>query len=426
MSPVAPDAEEAVEEIDVDTPEAFDFLYDPPLGSVRYRVAYGGRGSAKSWQFARALLVHGMNPDRPLRVLCTRQYQTSIRDSVHKLLSDQIKALGLEAYYTVQDRTILGVYGTEFLFRGIAQDPAEVKSLEGVDVCWFEEAQSAADESWEILIPTIRKEGSEIWVSFNPGEPTDPTWRRFVVEQDTLSRAIVRKVNYTENPYATAVTLEEAETLRRRDPDAYAHVWEGEPWTRSELQVFHGKYRIADLGPLRRSWGTPLYGADFGYSTDPTVLVRLYVFDSILYIAAEAGGVRLSFGDIDRFWRRVPGSRSHVIRADSSRPETINEMRSRGYKVIGAPKWDGSVKDGIEWLRGTFDEIVIHPSCTMAAENFRLYRWKADTKTGDPLPTLQKGNDHVPDAIRYACSPMIKRVAPQEVWFPGMNERNDE
>ena len=175
-------------------PKKLRFLFEP----MRYKVAYGGRGSAKSWSFARTLLIQASR--KPLRILCTREVQKSIRDSVHKLLSDQIQALGLGTFYDVQQAVIRGENGSEFIFAGLSDQTAEsVKSFEGVDIAWVEEAQAVSDRSWGILIPTIRKDGSEIWVSFNPELDTDPTWLRFV--ENPPPDAVSVPVNYHDNPW---------------------------------------------------------------------------------------------------------------------------------------------------------------------------------------------------------------------------------
>jgi phage terminase large subunit len=403
----------------VEIPEAFVPLIEVPLGSVRDRSFWGGRGSGKSWQFARVLLASAAQ--KPLRILCAREYQASHRDSVMKLLEDQIPRLGLEPYYRVTREGITGINGSEFIFKGLKTNVAEIKSTEGIDVCWVEEAQAVSRESWEVLGPTIRKEGSEIWSTWNPGAPDDPTFVRYVTDPPPASESIIRKVGYKDNPWLPKVLLREAERLKLRDPEAYAHIWGGEPWERSVLQIFAGKYRVAEFAPAE-DWGAPLFGLDFGFAVDPSVLVKLFVRDSRLYIGAEAGGVKLDNDDLARRMGAIPGAREHTIRADAARPETINEMKRRGFKVIAAPKWEGSVKDGIEYIRGQFEEIVIHPSCALAIEEARLYRWKSDPRTGDALPVPQKGNDHVWDAVRYALSPLIKRGRAPFVWYPGMKE----
>jgi phage terminase large subunit len=388
--------------LSVPTPQAFAPLFQP-LGSYRYRIYYGGRGSAKSWQYARALLVHGLT--QPLRVLCAREYQASIRDSVHRVLADQIGLLGLSGFYTVQEGAILGANGTEFLFKGLRRDIAQIKSTEGIDVCWVEEAEAVSDNSWRTLIPTIRKPGSEIWVSFNPALETDPTYQRFVSKQP--ERAIVRKVSYTDNPWFPDVLREEERALFQSDPEAHAHVWGGEPWSRSDAQVLSGKWRVEEFTP-DASWGHPYFGADWGFARDPTALVKVWVYDRRLYVEYEAGGIQLDTGDTERAFDTVPGSRDYTIRADSARPETIAAMKAKGFRCIAADKWEGSVKDGISHIR-SYTDIVIHPRCPKTVQEARLWRYKTDPRTEDVLPVLHPGNDHHWDAIRYAIAPLIKK-----------------
>src|SRR6185369_15022252 len=221
----------------VDIPEVFQDLFEPK----RYKVYYGGRGGAKSWGFADALLI--MGTQRPLRILCARELQKSIADSVHKLLSDQIMSLGLEEFYEIQKTTIIGLNGTEFLFNGLKHNATEIKSTEGIDICWVEEAEKVSEASWELLIPTIRKEHSEIWISFNTKQPNDATYKRFVF--DAPGNSIVKKVSYKDNPFFPDVLEYERLELQRKDPKAYAHVWEGEFDTRYSGAVY-AKW-IADL-----------------------------------------------------------------------------------------------------------------------------------------------------------------------------------
>lgn len=364
---------------------------------------YGGRGSAKSWQFARALLVHGVAS--PLRILCAREYQTSIRDSVHRVLADQIAMLGLGSFYTIQESAILGANGTEFLFKGLRRDIAQIKSTEGIDICWVEEAEAVSDTSWRVLIPTIRKPASEIWISFNPAIADDPTYQRFV--QTPPERSVVRKVSYKDNPWFPDVLREEANALLKADPEAYAHVWGGEPWQRSDAQVLAGKWRVAEFTP-ESHWSAPLFGADWGFAQDPTMLIKLYAHDNTLWIEHEAGGIQLDTDATVRAFDTIPQSRDYTIRADSARPETIAEIKKRGFRCVPAPKWSGSVQDGIGYIR-SFREIVIHPRCKRTIEEARLWRYKVDPRTEDVLPQLVDANNHAWDAIRYALSPLIKQ-----------------
>jgi phage terminase large subunit len=219
-------------------PGAFDFLFKPS----RYKVAYGGRGGAKSWNFARALLVLGTR--RPLRILCARETQESISESVHRLLSDQIGLLELTPFYTVEKARIYGRNGTEFTFAGLLHNVANIKSAEAMDVCWVEEAQSVSKESWRVLIPTIRKEGSEIWVSFNPDFEDDPTYRMFL--RNPPPDAVIRKVTYRDNPWFPDVLKREMEHMRRTDPDEYEHVWEGSCISLLQSAIYANELRAVE------------------------------------------------------------------------------------------------------------------------------------------------------------------------------------
>lgn len=382
-------------------PKKFRGLFKP----ARYKVYYGGRGGAKSWAAARALLILGAQ--KPLRVLCTREFQQSIKDSVHRLLSDQIEALGLSGYYTIGQQEIRGPNGTLFLFEGLRHNVTKIKSMEGIDICWCEEAERISEESWRVLIPTIRAPGSEIWVTFNPDQEDDPTYKRFVLSPP--ENAIVRFVSWRDNPWFPPELRAEMEHDYRVDPDAAAHVWGGECRTLTDAQVLKNKWVVDAFEPGRR-WDGPYYGADWGFAVDPTALVRCWIHDRCLWIEHEASGVGIEISDTPELFDQVPGSREHKIRADSARPETISHVRGEGFRIEGAPKWQGSVEDGVAYLR-SFERIIIHPRCRRTAREARLWSYKTDRLTGDVLPKLKDGNDHTWDAIRYALAPMIQRSA---------------
>ena len=203
----------------VEFPEKLSILFD----SARYKVLYGGRGGAKSWGIARALLIIGAR--KTTRILCAREFQTSIRDSVHKLLSDQIVSMGLVEFYEITQNSIRGKNGTEFSFVGLKNNVANIKSYEGCDICWVEEAQTTSKLSWNVLIPTIRKEGSEIWISFNPELETDETYQRFIVNPP--ENCIVQRINWSDNPWFPETLRLEKDSLFVRDREAYNTVWEG-------------------------------------------------------------------------------------------------------------------------------------------------------------------------------------------------------
>jgi phage terminase large subunit len=222
-------------------PAKLKCLFEP--ANARYRVLYGGRGGSKSWNIARALLLKGC--EQTIRVLCAREYQTSIKDSVHKLLCDQIFNLGIEAHYEITERTIRGINGTEFIFVGVKNNTNNVKSIEGIDICWVEEAQSVSPNSWNVLIPTIRKANSEIWISFNPELPTDETWKRFVMNPP--ENAVIQKINWSDNPWFPEVLDLERRTLQGRDTEAYNNVWEGIPRQTVNGAIFAKEVTMAEL-----------------------------------------------------------------------------------------------------------------------------------------------------------------------------------
>lgn len=222
-------------------PKKFEALFQPE--KVRYRIFYGGRGGAKSWCFARALLAKGTKS--PMRILCAREFQTSIKDSVHKLLSDQIYELNMESFYEITQTTIRGLNGTEFIFAGIKNNTNNIKSIEGIDVAWVEEAQSVSANSWNVLIPTIRKQDSEIWVSFNPELPTDDTWKRFV--ESPPESSVVVKVNWNDNPWFPETLNLERLSLKSRDLSAYNNVWEGATRNTVDGAIFGKEMEQAEL-----------------------------------------------------------------------------------------------------------------------------------------------------------------------------------
>lgn len=377
----------------------------------RYKVFYGGRGGGKSWGIAEALLIVGSKVKT--RVLCAREVQNSIADSVHKLLKDKIESSKyLQQFYVVTNTSIVGINGTEFIFKGISADPMQIKSLEGIDICWVEEAQKVSEESWEILIPTIRKSNSEIWVSFNPNLETDSTYKRFIT--NTPPNALVRKVNWQDNPYFPNELAEEKDYIKDVDYDLYLHIWEGHCKTASDAQIFRNKFVIEDfkINQVAREHDidNPVFyfGLDWGFSQDPTAVLRCSIIGYDLYIDYEAGGKQIELDHTHRLIDRIPQSKKNTIRADSARPESISFVKRQGYKIVGVEKWAGSVEDGIEFIR-TFKKIHIHSRCKEVANEFVKYSYKIDRVTGDVLPIVVDAHNHYIDALRYALAPMIKQ-----------------
>jgi phage terminase large subunit len=395
-------------------PEKASFLFE----KHRYKIIPGGRGGARSWSVARALLI--LASEAPTRILCAREFQVSISESVIKLLADQIASSpNMAAIYEVQKKTITNIVGSEFYFAGIRNNVTNIKSFEGVDICWVEEAEKVSKRSWSVLIPTIRKPGSQIWVTFNPDEESDPTSQMFIVNEPPPGAKVVW-MSWEDNPWFPETLRQEKDYLYRIDPEAADHVWGGQFRKNSAAQVLRGKYRVEAFTP-EPDWDGPYFGADFGFSVDPNTLVKLFIHENKLYVSEEAYGHGVEIDATPTFYEGgvhqgktytgVTGCKKRPIRADSARPETISYLNRHGFgNVIGAKKAAGSVEDGVAFLR-SFEVIVIHPRCTHAVEEARLWSYKVDRLSKEPTTDLDDKHNHIWDAVRYALEPLLNQSA---------------
>jgi phage terminase large subunit len=394
-------------------PEAFGFLFaaETEQGEIpRYRASYGGRGSAKSHSFAAALVIRARQS--PVRILCAREIQKSIKESVKRLIEDKIREFGFGQFFRSTDIEIRGTNGSGFVFAGLRTNPDSVKSLEGIDIAWVEEANKVSQRSLDLLVPTIRKPNSEIWFTWNPEHASDPVDAMFRRPSGAPPRSLVKRANWDVNPFFPDVLRDDMDCDRRRDPDKYAHIWLGEYLRNSESRVFKNwKAEAFETPPGARFY----LGADWGFSIDPTVLVRAFIRDRTLFIDHEVYKVGC---EIDRtpalFDSLVPDepgmARRWPVTADSARPETIDYMRRHGYPQIkGAKKGPGSVEDGIEFLKSY--DIVVHPRCRHTIDELTLYSYKTDPLTSEVLPILGDKKNHVIDALRYAVEGTRRAVA---------------
>ncbi len=363
---------------------------------ARFKAAHGGRGSAKSWGVARAAIVRAMQKNE--QILFTRQYQKSIKDSSYQLLKNQINTLGVSKYFDILGTEIrCKLNGSRFTFLGLQHEPEKIKSLEGITICVVEEANSINSTSLDILLPTIRAENSEIWAIWNRKSKDDPIDKMLIGEG--RDNAIVVEINYDDNPWFPDVLREEMEWDKAHDYDKYLHVWKGQPLTNTEARVFKN-WKIEDFDPPE---GATFYqGADWGFSNDPTVLLRTWVDDETrtIYIEQEVYGVGIEIDELPEKFDRIQDSRKWMIRADNARPETISYMKRAGFKIKGVKKGKGSVEEGVEFIKSY--NVVIHPRCKRTIDEFNLYSYKTDIKTGDILPILLDKDNHCIDALRYA------------------------
>lgn len=404
-------------EIRIQTPEVFE----PLLHANRYLGAWGGRGSGKSHFFAELLIERCLMGKTD--AVCVREVQRSLQQSVKKLLESKIAALGVGRYFEVQRDQIIAPEGGRVIFQGMQNHTADtIKSLEGYDVAWVEEAQSLSQRSLDLLRPTIRKPGSQLWFSWNPSQNTDPV-DALLRGENPPTGAVVVRANYRDNPWLPDVLKDELEYDQRRDPDKFKHVWLGEYQSNSEARVFRNwKIEDFDVAPewiLRQ-------GADWGFSVDPSVLVQCAIVGRTLYVPYEAYRVGCEIDLLPDLFAQVPDAERWGMVADSARPETISYMQRHGYpKIVSAVKGAKSLEEGVEFLQ-SFD-IVVHPRCQHLIDELTLYSYKSDPLTGEILPVLKDKDNHVIDALRYACEsarrtikrerPKLKTTADSESWM---------
>lgn len=394
-------------------PSAIVKIFGAPRGTYQYRVAKGGRGSGKSVGAATVALLWGYA--ECLRILCVRQYQNSIPESFHAELVDALELHPwLAEHYTVTKESITGKNGTKFIFKGLDRNPQSIKSLAKIDLTIVEEGEDIPEQSWVNLEATVlRQPLAELWCVYNPKKENSPVDTRFVKYKN--SNAIVADVNWSDNPFFP----DGLNTLRKRDLEVfdyatYAHIWEGAYLKNSKSQIFHDKFSVKtfDADP---KWDGPYQGLDWGYSQDPTALIRSYIYDECLYISHEAGKTGVELDDVMSLipcddWNKF------VTRADSAQPAMISHVRRKGMsRIEGAKKGKGSVEDGIQFIR-SFRHIYVHPRCVNTLNELNTYSWKTDRLSGDILDIPVDAHNHWLDALRYSLEPIMKRGKVSYAW----------
>lgn len=402
-------------------PRKLAFLFQPK----RYKIAKGGRGGGKSWAFARALLILGAS--RKLRILCAREFQNSTADSVHALLKDQAEKLGLGSFYEVQQTRIIGANGTEFSFEGLRHNVTKIKSYEGVDICWVEEARTVSKSSWDTLIPTIRKPGSEIWVSFNPELAEDETYKRFITHPPTNSE--VATINWYDNPWFPVELQQEAKDLLARDPIGYETVWEGHCKQVLDGAIYSNEILAAartnrftavpfepaqpvhvffDLGRADKTaiWFVQLVGFEFrilAYYENRGFAWEHYL-DKLKAVSEERGYV---YGEV---W--LPHDAQNELLASKRTIE--QQTRDAGYRVRIVPKL--SVAAGIDAARQVFGRCWFDEAlCANGLQALRNYRYDVDPDTQQfSKNPLHDWASHGADAFRYFAVGIAEPRAPEE------------
>jgi phage terminase large subunit len=384
-------------------PEKLSFLFQP----ARYKCLYGGRGGAKSWGVARALLIQGAAS--PLRILCAREFQNSITESVHHLLQSQITELGLETFYGVQNTTIKGANGTEFVFAGLRNNITKIKSFEGVDRVWVEEAQTVSKSSWDTLIPTIRKDGSEIWLTFNPELETDETYQRFV--KNPPSDAKVVKINWNDNPWFPETLRKEKDELKARDPDGYQNIWQGECRVTLDGAIYARELRQAqEEGRIRNVPFDAIKQVhtfwDLGWADNTSIWFAQTVNGELRLIDYYANNQMPL-----QHYIQVLQSKGYVYGTDwlphDAKAKTLATgrsveeiMTSMGRKVQIVPNL--SVADGINAARTIFNRCFFdEKKCADGLQSLRHYRYDVNDSGEYSARPLHDYHSHAADAFRY-------------------------
>lgn len=444
-----------VEERALEIPSKFLPLFPVDCGGsyvpnkYTFIVCHSGRAGLKTWQIARALLLHGYyNVER---IFCGRETLVSIKQSVLHELEAQINMLGLNQHYTVERNTIIGANGTEFIFGGLRVDPESLKSMGHITKSWIEEASGVSQRSLDVFLPTVlRTPGSQVWFSYNPEDDEDPVHKRFVAYKydSTLkpdSDALVIESGWQdalEFGVLTTAMVAEKDKAYATDYDSAEHVWGGKTRKANVAAIFADKCIVEEFTPSP-TWSGPYYGADWGFSNDPAILRKHWINNGNLYIEDEAFGVGIDIPELPTLFTQVTGwwryefdaQRKRFlttklplpnikIRSDCSRPETISQMCKMGVPCVPCEKWPGCIEDGIAFLR-SFQNIIIHPRCKQAQHEAKNYKYKVDKATGKPTTVIVDADNHGWDSTRYALEDLIKtQDQTQIVTYDAVRESN--
>ncbi|EOJ8666795.1 PBSX family phage terminase large subunit [Providencia stuartii] len=381
---------------------------------VRYRGAYGGRGSAKTRTFALMTAIRGYMAAKNGQsgvILCAREYMNSLEESSMEEVKQAIRSVPwLNDFYELGEKYIrTKCRSVSYVFAGLRHNLDSIKSKARILIAWVDEAESVSETAWTKLTPTVREAGSEIWVTWNPEKDGSATDKRF--RKEPPDNAIIVEMNYDDNPWFPSVLEEERlNDQARLDAATYAWIWEGAYLENSDKQVLANKYVVQSFpDELWKKADRLLFGADFGFAKDPNTLIRMFILDDCLYIEREAYGVGVELDHMPAFYDEIPEARKWPIKADSARPETISYLKRQGFNISAAKKWQGSVEDGITYLRG-FKQIIIHPRCKETAKEARLYSYKTDRITGEVLPVIEDAYNHCWDAVRYGLDGYITQT----------------
>lgn len=381
---------------------------------LRYRTSKGGRGSGKTRTFALMTAIRGYMAAEQGQsgvILSAREHLNSLADSSMEEIKQAIRSVPfLDNYYEMGENYIRTKNRlVSYVFAGLRHNLDSIKSKARILIAWVDEAETVSEVAWQKLLPTVREDDSEVWITYNPERRDSPTNKRFgnpeIIDDETgkvIGRCVI--MNYTDNPWFPHVLeLERRQDKKNLSPEKYEWIWEGAYLEMSEAVVFKGKFEVKEFEPDLRRWNGPYQGLDFGFANDPTAGVQCFINANILYIYRDFSKVELELDDTARYaLHHIPDFDKYPIIADNARPESISHLKRKGLPRIEAcKKGKGSVEDGVAYIQ-SFDKVIIHPSCTATIQEFKTYSYKTDKLTGDVLPILLDENNHVIDGLRYA------------------------
>lgn len=370
----------------------------------RYKGAYGGRGSGKTRTFALMTAVEGYMAAEgggTGMILCAREFMNSLSESSFEEIKQAIQSVAwLNDYYECGDRYIRTKNKrVNYAFTGLRHNLDSIKGKSRIILAWVDEAENVSEMAWQKLLPTVREDNSEVWVTWNRERKGSATDKRFIQQPHEH----IVELNYKDNPWFPDVLDQERLSDRERLDDAtYQWVWEGAYLEASDAQIFKDKFVVKDFEP-KENWDGAYLGLDFGFANDPTAATKSWVYDDTLYIEYEACKVGLEIDDTARYLKaEIPDIERYDVIADNARPESISYLKRNGIpKAKACDKGKGSVEDGIAHLK-SYKQIVIHPRCTETAQEFRLYSYKKDRLSGEILPVIVDKHNHLIDSLRYA------------------------
>ena len=381
---------------------------------LRYRTSKGGRGSGKTRTFALMTAIRGYMAAEQGQsgvILSAREHLNSLADSSMEEIKQAIRSVPfLDNYYEMGENYIRTKNRlVSYVFAGLRHNLDSIKSKARILIAWIDEAETVSEIAWQKLLPTVREDDSEVWITYNPERRDSPTNKRFgnpeIIDDETgkvIGRCVI--MNYTDNPWFPHVLeLERRQDKKNLSPEKYDWIWEGAYLEMSEAVVFKGKFVVKEFEPDHYNWDGPYQGLDFGFSQDPTAGVQCFIHNRKLYIYRDFSKVGLELDDTKEYALKfIPDFAKYAIIADNARPESISHLKNKGLtRIESCKKGKGSVEDGISFIQ-SFNEVVILPSCEATIHEFKTYSYKTDRLTGDVLPILLDENNHNLDALRYA------------------------